>query len=599
MKYNIIKMEYNIQDIETIHQKFDKIIKNRDFVEDEILTNDKKNSYKEFINYCINTNDEITNLSKLKLQYKISEKNSSILKYARKLIDTNIIKPEDLINLENKLRIKRGKSHSGVLVVTIFTSSYPSYFTTKGDFKSQSFSCKWNCHYCPDQPGQPRSYLEGEPGVLRANANNFDCCKQMWSRMETLYNTGHPVDKLEVLVLGGTWDSYPYGYKKDFIRDMYYAANTFWEDNEYRRPKASLDTERDVNRNAVCKIIGLTLETRPDTINEKSIIELREFGCTRVQLGIQHIDNDVLNKINRQCPIEKTVKAIELLKDWGYKIDGHWMPNLPGSNPSKDWHMFIECLLKQTKDVEYIKPIVSGVYDWSIYSLYSEDLQLDQWKIYPCEIVPYTKIEEWYKSGEFKPYDEKELENILLETKRIMFPWIRLNRIIRDIPTDYIIASGDHPNMRQTLGNKMKKKGWKCKCIRCREIKLRVIDEVIFRVREYRSSNGTEFFISAEDATGDLLCGFLRLRHSDKQDISWIRELHVYGFIQRTCNNTINSNNTSQHRGIGKMLLEIAKNISIHFNKKKIKIISGEGVKNYYKNIGYTEGEYGYMEINI
>jgi len=326
---------------------------------------------------------------------------------------------------------------------------------------------------------------------------------------------------------------------------------------------------------------------------------LREFGCTRVQLGIQHIDNDVLNKINRQCPIEKTVKAIELLKDWGYKIDGHWMPNLPGSNPSKDWNMFIEYLLKQTKDVEYIKPIVSGVYDWSIYSLYSEDLQLDQWKIYPCEIVPYTKIEEWYKSGEFKPYDEKELENILLETKRIMLPWIRLNRIIRDIPTDYIIASGDHPNMRQTLANKMRKKGWKCKCIRCRESKLGVIDEVIFRVRQYRSSNGTEFFISAEDVPGDLLCGFLRLRHPDKQDISWIRELHVYGFIQRTCNNNINSNNTSQHRGIGKMLLEIAKNISMHFNKKKIKIISGEGVKNYYKNIGYIEGEYGYMEINI
>lgn len=588
-------MQYQIEDIETIHQKFQKIINNQNYYNDP-LTENKKQSYLSFINDCLKTDEKI---ELLKFKYKIENKNSSILKYARHLLEINILNKSEFNLLENKLRIKRGKSHSGVLVVTIFTSAYPSYFTTKGDFKSQSFSCKWNCHYCPDQPGQPRSYLEGEPGVLRANASNFDCCKQMWNRMEALYNTGHPIDKLEVLVLGGTWESYPYGYKKDFIRDMYYAANTFWEDEEYRRPKASLDTERDVNRNALCKIIGLTLETRPDTIDEKSIIEMRDFGCTRVQLGIQHIDNDVLDKINRQCPIEKTVKAVELLKNWGYKIDGHWMPNLPGSNPSKDRNMFIEVLLKQKKEIEYITSPIPGILDWSVYYLEYEDIQLDQWKIYPCEVVPYTKIEEWYKSGEFKPYDEKDLEDILLETKRIMLPWIRLNRIIRDIPTDYIMASGDHPNMRQTLYNKMKKKGWKCNCIRCREIKLQVIDEVVFRVRQYRSSNGTEFFISAEDATGDLLCGFVRLRHSDIQDFSWIRELHVYGLIHTTNNKDIiiDNNHTVQHKGIGLRLMELVKKISTHFKKTKIRVISGEGTKNYYKKLGYKECEYGYMEI--
>jgi len=178
----------------------------------------------------------------------------------------------------------------------------------------------------------------------------------MWDRMDTLYNTGHPIDKLEILVLGGTWESYPKEYRKEFIRDMYYAANTFWEEPSSRRIKASLAIERDMNRDASCKIIGLTLETRPDTITVQSILEARELGCTRFQIGIQHTDDEILTKINRKCPTHKTVRAIELLKDWGYKVDGHWMPNLPGSSPEKDRWMLVDQLLGQSRPVKYITP---------------------------------------------------------------------------------------------------------------------------------------------------------------------------------------------------------------------------------------------------
>lgn len=586
-------MQYCIQEIDAINEKFDRIIQSNEAFGEKV-TELEATHYETFLRDLLK--QENPNLISMKHDYAVWKKNSAILYFARQLEKEGRLTPDEVQLCQERLCLKKGKSHSGVLVITIFTSGNPTYLNEMGETVTQRFSCKWNCYYCPNEPGQPRSYLKGEPGVLRANANDFDCYRQMRSRMTTLYDNGHPIDKLEVLVLGGTWESYPELYQDQFIRDMYYAANTFWENTP--RSRLSLEEERDLNRDASCKIIGLTLETRPDTINETQIIRARRLGCTRFQIGIQHLDDDVLKKINRKCTTDQTLKAIELLKDWGYKVDGHWMPNLPGSTPEKDHHMFIERLLKQSIPIQKRVSPIPEIDDWQIYTMACPEVQLDQWKIYPCEVVPFTVIEKWYRKGEYHPYGEKEMTEILLETKEKMLPWIRLNRIIRDIPMDYIMASGDQPNMRQNLQIELKKRGHSCACIRCREVKLNKFpDKLIYRVREYNASNGTEYFISAEDPSEKVLCGFVRLRlpHNEEvKPIAWIRELHVYGKLQQTTS-LHRDTDASQHRGIGKKLMSLAEQIAQRDQRNQVKVIAGEGTKRYYEKLGYIEGQYGYM----
>jgi len=598
-------MHHCIQDVDAISEKFDRIIHNNAFFNEKVEANETVH-YETFLRELLsfsNTSKAIT----LKKRYDIYKKNSTVIQFARRLEKEGKLTSEEVKRVQEFMCLKKVKSHSGVLVVTIFTSGNPTYLNEEGKTVSQTFSCKWDCHYCPNEPGQPRSYLKGEPGVLRANTHQFDCCDQMWSRMKTLYDNGHPIDKLEILVLGGTWESYPALYQEQYIRDMYYAANTFWkEDDIPRRPKLTLDEERDMNRDASCKIIGLTLETRPDTINVEQLQRARRFGCTRMQLGIQHLDDDVLEKINRKCKTVHTIQAIQLLKDWGFKVDGHWMPNLPGATPEKDHDMFMNRLLKQSQPIQTIASPITEVTDWQIWSMACPEFQLDQWKIYPCEVVPFTKIEQWYKAGEFMPYNEEQMTEVLLDTKQNMLPWIRLNRIIRDIPIDYIMASGDQPNMRQNLQIALKKRGHKCACIRCREVKLKHITTFVYRVREYSASNGTEYFISAEDVEGNTLYGFLRLRLPMNEEyihIAHIRELHVYGKLQTTAigaaASTGASAQSSQHKGTGKKLMYIAYQIAKLKKRNEIRVIAGEGTKRYYEKLCYYEGADGYMIMKI
>lgn len=585
-------------DIEDLNIKYDKVI-SKEFV---FPTEEDCEKYRDLINDIIlYSRNTITQHSKkidihaLKRKYKCNEKNSFLYHIFQMLREkyTN----EDELYIKKVLQIKKGKSHSGVLVITIFTSPYPEYYDeVTGKKVKQSFSCNWSCSYCPNEPGQPRSYLKGEPGVLRANKYGFDCVRQMWGRMDTLAAIGHPVDKLEVLVLGGTWTSYPIEYREEFCRDMYFAANTFGDKDV--RSRLSLHDEKHINKTARCKVIGLTLETRPDTITVDEIRRFRMYGCTRVQLGIQHIDDDVLNYINRKCPTEKTIRAISLLKDCGYKIDAHWMPNLPGSTYEKDKHMFMDVLLNSNipkhyrdKDIEYEE-----------YALIHPELQVDQWKVYPCSTVPWTDIEKWYKEGSYIPYQKDKLLDVVVELKSMIFPWIRLNRIIRDIPSDYIMDECDTPNMRDEAKNTLEREGKRCRCIRCREVKSKDINEDTFHVmvRKYNASNGIEYFISAEDKHDETLYGFVRLRISDSSvsqyhnifpeltGCSFIRELHVYGDLQKV--NKKNICTAVQHKGIGKMLIRVAEDISRNQHQiKKIAIIAGEGVKGYYEKLGYYE----------
>lgn len=506
----------------------------------------------------------------LRRKYRLSPRNSKLISAMR----SHFTDHENFSTLFKLLVTTKRRSFSGVLVVTVVTSPYPDdEFGVK-----QKFSCKWDCFYCPHEPGQPRSYLHDEPAVLRANQNQFDPVMQFLDRVYALAEKGHPVDKIELIVLGGTWESYPLGYRERFCRDIYYAANTLYEQ---KRERKSLLDEQKLNENASCKIIGLTLETRPDTITTESIKQLRSYGCTRVQLGVQHTDDHILKKINRQCTTSAVKDSIRLLKNACFKIDIHIMPNLPGSSPEKDDNMFDEILN-------------------------DADLQADQWKIYPCEIVPWTKIKKWHESGAYVPYGEHELQEVIIRIKSKIHPWIRLNRIIRDIPSQYIVGGVSIPHMRDQILSIMKGRNLQCRCIRCREICDSQFDlqSMKFKCREYKSSGGKEFFLSFEDA-GERLVGFLRLRLSDSytldsiQGCAMIRELHVYGQMLPTTHTTPLSGK-SQHLGFGSRLLVEAERIAQKHGYGRICVISGVGTREYYRKRGYaTLNENYYLEKTI
>eukprot|EP00796_Vickermania_ingenoplastis_P007082 gene7082-5018_t len=469
--------------------------------------------------------------------------------------------------LEAYLVSKAPRSQSGVLVVTVFTSAYP---------EGRKFSCEWNCYYCPNEPGQPRSYLLNEPGVRRANRMGFDPVRQFNERVSSLYAIGHPADKVELLVLGGTWESYPTTYREDFIRDLFYAANCFFDHPDGpQRDKLSLLEEQLLNETSKCKIIGVTLETRPDTINQEMLVELRRHGCTRVQLGVQHTDDGILMGVNRQATREDTVRAIKLLKDNCFKVDIHLMPDLPGATPSADRAMFDDVVT-------------------------SPELQADQWKIYPCQTTPFTLIEEWYRQGKYKPYGLQPLIDVILYAKRKVPPWIRLNRVIRDIPIEYVLAGIEIANLRQLLAVKLRETGDRCRCIRCREVKgdkdvARRVSEAVLVERTYVASAGTEHFLSFESPEDECILGFLRLR-VDMRDVetpfpelvgcALIRELHVYGNLVTT-QGECRQSGKAQHSGIGTRLLERAEEIAKAKGYQWIAVISGIGVRGYYRRRGY------------
>ena len=481
--------------------------------------------------------------------------------------------------LRNLITKKKCKSNSGVLVITVLTSAHPEYIGEDGEVKKARFSCKHDCAYCPNEPAhegnnwvaQPRSYLYSEPAVLRANANDFDPIKQMNSRISSLINMGHIPDKLEIIVLGGTWSEYPRDYQDRFITDLYYAANSYFDG--HKRPKKTLEEEIEINETATIHIIGLTLETRPDTITIAEIANFRRYNCTRIQLGVQHTNNAILKKIMRGHTIERAYEAIKLLKNNCYKVDIHIMPNLPGASYEIDQAMLEEVL-------------------------YDERIQVDQYKIYPTAIVPYTRIKRWFDEGKYVPYDDLRLYELIKEFKKKVQRYKRLNRIIRDIPGHYIEGgySTKFVNMRQLLQDDMRSNKWGCECIRCREVKGNCIalDTIQFHLETYRASGSDEYHLSFD--TEKYLIGFLRLRlpgegnENEKEVLpcirgcALIRELHVYSNLNNVGNNIEGS---LQHKGFGKQLVEKAEEIAKQNGYLKIAIISGTGVRGYYKKLGY------------
>jgi ELP3 family radical SAM enzyme/protein acetyltransferase len=492
-----------------------------------------------------------------------------------------IYKYLDLDNqqLRNLITKKKCKSNSGVLVITVLTSAHPEYIDDDGKTKRAKFSCKHDCAYCPNEPAhegngwvaQPRSYLYAEPAVLRANANDFDPIKQMNSRISSLINMGHIPDKLEIIVLGGTWSEYPRNYQDRFITDLYYAANSYFDKG---RPRLSLEEEIQINETAKIHIIGLTLETRPDTITLEEIANFRRYNCTRIQLGVQHTNNAVLKKIMRGHTIERAYEAIKMLKNNCYKVDIHIMPNLPAASYEIDKAMLEEVL-------------------------YDERIQADQYKIYPTAIVPYTRIKRWFEEGTYVPYDDLLLYQLIKDFKRKVQKYKRLNRIIRDIPGHYIEGgySTKYVNMRQLLQDDMRLNKWSCKCIRCREIKGNQVSlsDIRLNVEKYRASGGDEYHLSFDTCCDkNYLVGFLRLRLAGDasseavlpsiKGCALIRELHIYSNISDVGNNIEGS---LQHKGYGKQLVAKAEEIARDNGYRKVAIISGTGVRGYYRRLGY------------
>ena len=289
--------------------------------------------------------DDIENL------FKLLGKKAAQTKY------NELVKSKQVeANSEYELKFKhiKARSWSGVLVVTLV-------------MKPDKFSCPNDCHYCPNEPGQPRSYLSSEPAVARANRHDFDAVRQFNARLEVLRRNGHLLNKIEIIVLGGTFSSYPRSYQEEFCRDIFYAANVFGQQCENLRERKSISDEQLENETSILRIIGISLETRPDMITVHELLRFRYLGCTRVQIGVQHTDNYILEKLNRGHTVEQSIDAITLLRNYGFKVDVHVMPDLPYSNPELDKLMFFDILC-------------------------SSDFKPDYLKIYPCLDVDFTEI---------------------------------------------------------------------------------------------------------------------------------------------------------------------------------------------------------------
>lgn len=503
-------------------------------------------------------------------QAKISTpEKSELLAAYRKLLKAKKIKLNK--NLEQFLTKRAVRTLSGVAVISVLT-------------KPQA--CPGNCLFCPTEKAMPKSYLSNEPAVMRAILNDFDPFRQVSMRLKALQANGHATDKIELIVMGGTWSSHSPQYQAWFIKRCFEALNG--------RAATSLSTAQKKNETAKHRCIGLTLETRPDYITPAEIKRLRNFGCTRVELGIQHTDDRILKLNRRGHTAAQSIAAIKLLKDAGFKINLHLMPNLYGSTPAKDLAMF----KKIYTDGDYMPDMV---------------------KIYPCVVNEYADLYKLYKQKKYKPYTDKQLLDLLVKIKKITPPWVRITRLIRDIPEESIVAGNKITNLRQLLQEQAKRDGWECQCIRCREAghqpsrfpfrhsgldpESQVLsqdsclhrNDMELKIRQYQASGGTEYFLSFESPNEKILYAFLRLRLPGQagkailpelKGAALIRELHTYGQLAE-----LGETGEVQHLGLGKKLLAEAEKIARQAGFPKIAVISGIGVREYYKKSGYSPAE--------
>ena len=474
-------------------------------------------------------------------------------------------------NLETEQQLKRLKmrSNSGVAVISLLTKPY---------------ACPGRCIYCPTEKNMPKSYLSKEPAAARALANRFDPYKQIWSRLKALSMNGHPTDKIEMIFIGGTWDFYPREYQEWFTKESFRACNNWGkEERDYiKEGELSIEQLHDINQNTEARIIGLSIETRPDYVNFEQLSWLRYLGVTKVEIGVQHLDDHVLEYNKREMTAESMATATEILRRAGFKLVYHMMPNLPESDPVKDVQMF-----KDLFNSSYHHP--------------------DMMKIYPCMILKGSILYKWWSRGqiEYVPYDDETLTRVLALCEREIPEYVRLIRVIRDIPADYIYASSRKSNLREIVDKLQGKEEYVQRDIRAREIKDLVVDakDFVLDTQIYNTETGTEHFIQFVNEERKI-AGFVRLRlpkqgstdgFEEHQNIkvligsAIVRELHVYGTIKRIGE----EGSQAQHVGFGKKLMAEAEKQARDAGFKKMSVIAGVGVRGYYTKIGYRlEGTY-------
>lgn len=427
------------------------------------------------------------------------------------------------------------------------------------------FPCPGRCIYCPLEPGMPKSYLSDEPAAQRAKILEFDPYKQVEGRIRQMAETGHITDKIDLIVIGGTFGSYTEEYKREFFKAMFDAVNG--------KISTSLAEAQKDNETAERRIVGISVETRPDWVTETEVRLWRELGVTKVQLGVQAFDEAILRKICRGHSLEEVAEATRLCRNAGLKICYHLMPNLPGSSPEKDVEMARLMFSDPRFGPDYLK-------------------------IYPAMTIKGTEMYEMWKRGEYEPYDEVKLIEVLKKIKAMTPPWCRIDRLIRDISKKWVSAGTARTNLRQILQAELSKEGKKCQCIRCREVREGVYDaRVELLVNERESLGGRELFLSYE-SQGKLF-SMLRLRLPDKKEkrlfdelvgAAVVREVHTYGQVAHI---DTQDGIKSQHRGLGKRLLIAAEEIAKIRGYKKMAVISAIGTREYYKKLGYSlEGTY-------
>lgn len=519
---------------------------------------------KKAIKNNIKTPGELLILKKQACEkYSISfVSNPKLLVVYKKLVSDKEIKSNK--QLFELLRKRRIRTSSGIASVAVLTKPYP---------------CPGKCIFCPSQKNIPKSYINNEPAVMRAILCNYDPVKQIKVRLKGFEIAGNPNEKIELIVMGGTFSYLPRIYQLKFIIGCFWICNNYdkMTNQKLKIKKNSenelvkiLKKEQKINENAKYKIVGLTLETRPDYIDQNEIKRFREYGCTRVEIGVQSIDDRILKLNKRGHKVKEIVKATKLLKDAGFKVNYHMMPNLYGSTIKKDIDNFRK-----------------------LFSM--QEFQPDMLKIYPCVVTKYSNLLKQYKDKKYIPYTDKELCDLLINIKKIIPPYVRIQRLIRDIPAQNIVAGSKISNLRQLIFNQ---KNVKCNCIRCREIREDKKKAIFLDKICYKASDGEEIFLQYIDKDNKIYamlrlripsCVFSKKKHfiKDLENCAIIREVHTFGQMALTGEK---NKSKSQHKGMGKKLIKVAEQIAKNqYKLNKIAVISGIGVKGYYKKLGYKE----------
>lgn len=551
----------------------------------------------------------------------------------RQLAGTHGLSPFSNKVLE-RIRMKPIRTQSGVAPITVLTKPFP---------------CPGKCIFCPNDVRMPKSYLADEPGAQRAERNYFDPYLQTYNRLQALHNIGHEVNKAEIIVLGGTWSYYPEAYQIWFIKECFRALNDFGskvdgrsevekryqlmneqlkeqkkysaaadpEENKreiaghlingtsinksynqtiselYVAPERlggfdqyqstdwhELEEQQKVNETAAIRNVGLVIETRPDNISPKEVKRIRRLGCTKTQIGLQSLQDEVLDKNHRGHDVAASRRAISLLRQAGFKIHAHWMANLYGSSVAKDQQDYQQLFADQ-------------------------DFRPDELKVYPCSLIGSAELMKYYKEGLWKPYSYDELLEVLQYVFLNTPEYCRLTRVIRDIPSTDIVEGNKLTNFRQIAEQSLTKVGQRSKDIRAREIKNRQVkeNEIALNIVEYTTSTSEEKFLQFVTKNDHSIVAFLRLSLpkvdsfiDELKDSAMIREIHVYGNLVKVGDK---AGGRSQHLGLGKKLIESAKEIATKAGYKKLAVISAIGTKEYYRSRRFFDGElYQFLDLS-